>query len=318
MALQRSALESWLSAQPSPNTRAAYRSDLATFGRWCARQGAAPLTADTATLVAFQAAREAAGDSDSTIRRRWSALSSFYGFAVERRLASLNPALGVSRPKVLSGDPSPTFRLSAEAVASYRALAAALDPRIEALVALLVADGLKVGEALALDVDDVSGKPPATSITVRRRGESNRIILDRESAKALRRCVGKRRAGPVFINERSATSENPQRLTRFGADHLIRQLRTDDATEQVTANALRRFHFAVRQADGADLDEVRDGAGLVDVRSVRRYSDTAAEPPAQVATGASGRLERELPSGAAPRAPRRPTADRRASDDARR
>ena len=73
-ALQQSTLEGWLSAQLSANTRAAYRCDLEAFGNWCVRQGAIPLTADTATLVAFQAAREAAGDSDSTIRRRWSAL----------------------------------------------------------------------------------------------------------------------------------------------------------------------------------------------------------------------------------------------------
>ena len=88
------------------------------------------------------------------------------------------------------------MRLSDEAVASYRAAAAALDPRLDALVALLVCDGLKVAEALALDIDDVSGKPPATTITVRRRGQSKRIVLDHDSARAVRRCIGKRRSGP--------------------------------------------------------------------------------------------------------------------------
>lgn len=314
MALHRSALEDWLSAQPSLNTRAAYRSDLETFGRWCAHRGALPLTADTATLVAFQAAREAVGDSDSTIRRRWSALSSFYDFAVDRQLASFNPAVGVDRPKILSGDPSPTQRLSAEAVASCRALAAALDPRLEALVALLVSDGLKVGEALALEIDEVSGRPPATSITVRRRGETKRIILDRESAKAVRRCVGKRRTGPVFISERSRPSDNPQRLTRFGADHLIRQLRTDDATEQVTANALRRFHISTREADGIVLDEVRDRAGLADVRSVRRYIETAIESSAKVGPEEPVISEREALADAGRRRSRRPTPERSKSD----
>ena len=140
------------------------------------------MTADTATLVAFQTAREAAGDSDSTIRRRWSALTSFYSFVVERELRAVNPAVGVDRPKVVSGDPSPTVQLSDEAVASYRAAAAALDPRLDALVALLVCDGLKVAEALALDIDDVSGKPSATTITVRRRGQTTRLILDDATA----------------------------------------------------------------------------------------------------------------------------------------
>src|SRR6478735_7782188 len=185
-ARQHAALDDWLNTQASPNTRAAYRFDLEAFGAWCARRGAIPLTADAATLVAFQAAREAAGDSDSTIRRRWSALSSFYDFAVAGDLRTLNPAAGADRPKVRTGDPSPTVQLSEDAVASYRAAAAALDPRLEALVALLVSDGLKVAEALALDIDDVSGRPPAMTVVLRRRGETRRVVLDRASARAVR------------------------------------------------------------------------------------------------------------------------------------
>jgi integrase/recombinase XerD len=270
-ARQLSALEAWLSTQGSANTRAAYRSDLEMFGNWCSRQGAIPLTADTATLVAFQAAREAAGDSASTIRRRWSALSSFFDFAVDLDLRSTNPSVGVDRPKVVSGDPSPTVQLSEAAVASYRAAAAALDPRLEALVALLVCDGLKVAEALALDIEDVSGKGPTTTITVRRRGKVKRMVLDVGSARAIRRCLGKRRAGPLFVSERSSQSDAPHRLTRFGADHLIRQLRTDPRSEPVTANALRRFHITTRQHAGTALDDVRDRAGLANIRGVRRY-----------------------------------------------
>ncbi|MCU1396380.1 MAG: xerD [Ilumatobacteraceae bacterium] len=275
MELQRSAVERWLDTQASPNTRVAYRSDLDVFGRWCSQHGVVPLSSDVTTLVAFQVAREAAGDSDSTVRRRWSALSSFYDFAVEQRLAGSNPTRGVDRPRVASGDPSPTLQLSAEAVAAYRAMAVSLDPRLDALVALLVSDGLKVAEALALDVEDVSGRSPLMSITVRRRGESKRVVLERESAKAIRRCVGIRRTGPVFTSERSGTSGHPGRLTRFGVDHLIRQLRTTEADHVVTANALRRFHFTKRDADGVMLDELRDSAGLADTRGVRRYTDAS-------------------------------------------
>lgn len=291
-ARQRATVDDWLSTRTSENTRSAYRSDLEAFGDWCARQGAIPLTADPATLVAFQAAREVAGDSDSTIRRRWSAISSFYDFAVDRDLRATNPALGSDRPKVLSGDPSPTMQLSDEAVATCRAVAAALDPRLEALVALLVCDGLKVTEALALDIDDLSGRPPKTAVTVRRRGEMKRVVLDRDSARAVRRCVGKRRAGPVFVSQRSSKADAPSRLTRFGADHLIRQLRTGDTTERVTANALRRFHINEHQHRGTALDDVRDRAGLADVRSVRRYVTTEEEPTAEDVRASQRRVRR--------------------------
>ena len=46
----------------------------------------------------------------------------------------------------------------------------------------------------------------------------------------------------------------------------------------MTANALRRFHIAARRAGGDGLDEVRERAGLADVRGVRRYEAVAAEP----------------------------------------
>jgi integrase/recombinase XerD len=270
LALQRSVTEDWLEEQTSPNTRAAYRSDLASFGRWCSQHGGIALTADTTTLVAFQSAREVAGDSASTIRRKWSSLSSFYDFAIRNDATDTNPTLGVDRPQVASGDPSRTPRLTAGAVASYRSLAAALDPRLDALVALLVVDGLKVSEALALDVSDVRGKPPITSVLVRRRGVSKRVILDAETARAVRRCAAKRQSGPLFASGRTSTSGQSRRLTRFGADHLIRQLNTDETTEHVTANALRRFHIT-HHADDTPLDEVRERAGLANVRSIRRY-----------------------------------------------
>jgi site-specific recombinase XerD len=242
-ARHRRAVTGWLATQASPNTQAAYRADLELFGTWCAHQGAIPLTADTTALVAFQTARAAAGDSSSTLRRRMSALSSFFDFAVERELVAINPADGVRRPPATADAASSTVRLSAAAIAAHRASAAAIDPRLDALVGLLVCDGLKVAEALALDIDDVHGRSPNTSVEVARRGGTERVPLDQGTARALRRCIGERRSGPVFVSERSAATDSPTRLTRFGADHLIRQLRTDASVAPVTANALRRYHL---------------------------------------------------------------------------
>jgi len=263
-------IDAWLQSQAAPNTRAAYRTDLAAFGRWCAQHDAVPITADTAAVVAFHAAREAAGDSAATLRRRWSSLSSFYQFALSSNSIDVNPVVGAGRPKALAGDPSTTPALSARLVDEYIAMAAALDPRLDALVSLLVHDGLKLGEALALDVDDIRGRPPRLSLTVRRKGESRRVELAADSVRAVRRCAGRRRGEPLFTSGRAAAGAPPRRLTRFGADHLIRQL-TADGEERVTANALRRFHFISNHQAGTDLDHVRQRAGLTHVRSLRRY-----------------------------------------------
>ena len=269
VALQRRLAETWIASQRSPNTRAAYRTDLKTFDEWCAGRGSTALRADLETLTAFATAREAAGDSPSTLRRRWSALSSFFDFAIEQHATPTNPLDGVPRPRTSTGNPSTTRRLSPQAVAGYRARAAELDPRLDALVALLVAGGLKLGEALALDVDDVEGRPPKTNLTIPRHGALTRVRLDAESARAVLRCIGARHQGPLFLSGATSHRE-PRRLTRFGADHLIRQLSRDDA-HRVTTNELRRYHITHGNQTDSDLANVRDRAGLANVRSVRRY-----------------------------------------------
>jgi site-specific recombinase XerD len=235
-------IDAWVASQASANTRAAYRTDLETFGRWCAQNDAMPLQADAATVAAFQLAREAAGDSAATLRRRLSSLSSFYRFAIDTDMTDVNPAADAQRPPT-AVEPTTTPVLTPRAVDEYLALATALDPRLDALVSLLVFDGLKLGEALALDVEDVTGKSPKLALTVRRKGAVRRVTLDAESARAVRRCVGRRHREPLFTSGRPAAAESaPRRLTRFGADHLIRQL-SEEGDRRVTTNALRRFYL---------------------------------------------------------------------------
>ena len=262
-------VDAWLAGQESTNTRSAYRIDLSTFGRWCAQHQAVPLSADTAILAAFGLARQEAGDSDATMRRRWSSLSSFYRYAVNTGNVASNPVEGVDRPVELAGKPSGTDLLSAAAVHAYLAMAAELDPRLDALVSMLTRDGIKLGEALALDVGDVSGRPPRTWVTIRRNGTTRRVALDEASARAVRRCAGKRTEQPLFTSGHRSRTRTPQRLSRFGADHLIRQLR-DCNDEGVTANELRRYFITSKHRDGRALDDLRDDAGLADTRSVAR------------------------------------------------
>jgi len=288
-------VDTWLAGHESANTRSAYRTDLAMFGRWCAQHHSVPLAADTATLAAFGLARQAAGDSDVTMRRRWSSLSSFFQYAVNTGNAASNPVDGVDRPVELSGNPSRTTLLSADAVDACLAMAALLDPRLEALVAMLVRDGIKLGEALAIDVDDISGRPPRTSVTIRRNGKTRRVTLDESTARALRRCAGRRTDQPLFISDHRARTRTPQRLSRFGADHLLRQLRYDN-DERVTANELRRFYITSQHQSGAALDDLRDDAGLSDTRGITRFVAKHQPSPASSATPTAAATPIEPPA----------------------
>ena len=259
-------IQHWLATLATTNTRDAYAVDLARFGQWCVAQQAVPFRADPATIVAFHAAQQAAGHSVATQRRRWSALSSFYQYALDNGIIDTNPAATSGRPRLPADATSSTIILHAEDVDAYLAAAEAFDPRLDALVSLIVFDGLKLGEALALDIDDVRGRTPNMTIRVRRRNGDRRVKLQARSARAVSRCVGRRSDEPLFTGPPRGGVTH--RLTRFGADHLLKKLATTGTP--ISANALRRFHITTHHATGADLDNVRTRAGLDDIRTVRR------------------------------------------------
>ena len=272
-----------MAEQRTPNTRLAYRADLEAFGRWCVQRDSLPLHVDAATFGEFEAARRAAGDSPSTLRRRRASLASFYRFAVDSAAIDVNPVDAANRVSLAAAGPSATDVLERAAVEAYMATAAALDPRLEALVSLLVFDGLKLGEALAIDVGDVSGRPPKVSLVLRRRGAEQRVQLTDSTARAVRRCAGRRPDGPLFVSARAgAPSVTAPRLTRFGADHLIRQL-TAPGAARVTSNALRRYYFPGQHGRG------RRPAGD---RQRHRAGRRARAAPLHLASGAGPRGRR--------------------------
>jgi integrase len=229
-----------------------------------------PLRISATDVAAYQAACADSGDSSSTIRRRSSALSSFFDFALRGDVVSENPVAGSTRPLVAVGDPSPTPRLRAVAVESMLQRAEELDPRLHALVALLALEGVKLGEALQLDVTDIRGRSGNVTADVQRAGQRHRLPLRTESGAAVRRCTNGRADGPLFLSGRPSSGTPSARLTRFGADHLIKRL-PPHRGQPLTANALRRFFVTSSHAAGVELDEIRDRAGLADVRTARRY-----------------------------------------------
>lgn len=96
-------------------------------------------------------------------------------------------ALRIAREN--AGNSALAPQLTPEALATYRAQAAALDPCLDALVALLALDGLATSEALARDATDRRDRGPTVAVTVRRRGESRRVVLHLDRVYGLRRCA---------------------------------------------------------------------------------------------------------------------------------
>ena len=142
-----------------------------------------------------------------------------------------------------------------------------LRTKATALVALLMLDGLKLGEALDADLDDLTGPPP--TLTVTRQGRFQTIALDPSTASAIDMYAAERTTGPLLLGK-SPTRE-PARLTRFGADHLVKRASAKAGiTKPVSANTLRRYYATNAHAQGASLDDIRARLGHYDRRTTRR------------------------------------------------
>lgn len=259
----------WLATYRSTNTRDAYRRDLTAFTLWCDARGVAPLSCSPRQLGAYREAKSAGGASPATVNRHLSSLRAFFDAAVEMGATTDHP-LPRRNPATIA--PSETTALSLEA--AHRLLSASqVDPRTAVLVHLLLRDGLRLAEALGLDHAHIDGPARAKVVTVRRHGRDHRITLSPDSSAAvvaLQRAHG--RTGPLLT---SLTHEHGgKRITRFGADHLIKGAARAAGLDDVSANVLRHTHAALAERAGDDAEEIQQRMGHRDVRTTRRYLAT--------------------------------------------
>jgi site-specific recombinase XerD len=276
------AVAAFLDACRCANTRAAYQADLAQIAAWCREGGTLDLLSiDTDDVARYRTACELAGAAPATVARRLSTVSSVSAFA------SANGARPVLRPEAVVERPSIESTSSTELLddADADALLRAADetgPRAAALLRLLLLDGLKVGEVIRADAGDVGGRPPRVRLSIRDR-RPRTIDLHRDTGSALRRYLGGRRDGPLLLSERRG--REPQRLTRFGVDYLLKQVaRAAGITQSVSSNVLRRRFVMTAHAHGSDLDDIRRQAGHAQARTTRRYLENEDSSPTSTPT----------------------------------
>lgn len=258
----------WLDGLASAHTRDAYRRDLAVFRAWCAAECELPLEVGAGEVGRYRDACGDAGAGPATILRRLSALSSFFDHAVAAAAVERNPVTGVGRPAPATAT-SPALDES-EALALFDA-AVDLGPKVAVLVALLLWDGLKLGEALALDAAEIQGPGRSLRATVVRRRQRVSVPLDERSALAIRWHLDGRDQGPLLLGD-SPTLGPGSRLTRFGADFLLKRAATRaDLGRTISANTLRRTYIANAHRGGTPVEDIRHQVGHHSARDTRRY-----------------------------------------------
>ncbi|PWU44682.1 integrase [Micromonospora globispora] len=282
--------EAWLrNRRLSEHTRDAYRRDIAGWLTWCAGRGLDPLRANFLdvneygrALESTLAVRTGRPLTPATVARRLSALSSWYDFLVKLRAVDANPVSGADRPRI-DRDHSATVGLTPDEVDALLAAAEAetgpTAARNRAVIALLADLGLRVGELVSLNLDDLGAERGHRSVRfVGKGGKVRRRALTPGTAYVLDAYLAARAAaqgvtvpqltGPLLV---TATGG---RLDRHSVFRLVRRLAQAagiPAWAKLSPHSLRHAFATTARAEGVPLEDVQDAMGHADPRTTRRY-----------------------------------------------
>lgn len=271
----------------SEHTVVAYRADLEDFCAFCERLGRSLDALDHRGLRAYLANLETRGFARSSIRRRASAVRSFYRFlhrdgVVERNPADLLslPRSGSRLPKVLK--PVEVGRILEGAEGRVRTDGPA-EPeawRDLALLELLYDAGLRAGEACALRMADVDLRDGWLRVEQGKGGRDRVLPLAEPAAVAIRAYLERGRdelavraeadPGTVFLNSRGRA------MTTRDVRRVVEKL--GRGVGRPVWPHLLRHSFATHLLEGgADLRAVQELLGHVDVGSTQVYTHVTSE-----------------------------------------
>jgi integrase/recombinase XerD len=240
------------------------RSDAAGVeGGWSASVEQVAATVESYTREPLPSAK---APSEATITRRMASISTFYRRAVYEDLVPRNPFDPAKRPR--PPEQAATAGLSKQRARRLIAAARAEGPREAALVLLLLELGLRISEAVGVDIEDGGEQGPHRVIYIKGKGQAAKrtpVPLNPTVAQAVDRAAAGRPCGPLL------TTSTGRRLTRQHAGKLIGRLGAQIGLPSLHSHQLRHAFVTISLDEGASLRDVQDAARHADPRTTRRY-----------------------------------------------
>lgn len=261
----------WLLGFGSANTRKAYRRDLKGWLEFCETVGVEPLHARRGHVDAWARLLETEGSAPATVARRLAAVSSWYSYLhAEEVLPGASPCAHVRRPRI--SDDSRTLGPDREEARALLAAAHELGPKYEALICLLLLNGLRVSEVVGADVNHLDTERGHRLLRVRRKGGRTALVpLAPRTSAALDAYLSERTEGPLFLGELRGRG-TVGRLTASGATYVVQRLTARAGiTKRLSPHSLRHAFVTLALEAGSTLTDVQDAAGHADPRTTRRY-----------------------------------------------
>lgn len=265
----------------SPETLRAYRRDLSFFLEFCERAGVDKPEAVGHRLVRrYMANLQSRGYARSTVARRAAAVRGLFRYLVRTGRLDVDPTLALSLPRRERRLPRVLSLREVESAAARHSLHVyRTSLRDMALVELLYATGMRVGELAALNVRDIDLK--RGEVRVLGKGRKERVIpLHRVAVEMIDAYLTKERprlaantgmeackVEPLFLSVRGG------RLSDRGVRRVVeRFFRGLEGGKRVSPHTLRHTFATHLLQGGADLRTVQELLGHVDLSTTQIYT----------------------------------------------
>lgn len=252
----------------SGRTIQAYRRDLERF---LAAFGDRPPDLDASEVERYLltlAKSDGSPVAPATAARHHAALSSFFTWLVEQEQIERSPMKKIKKTRVKE---PPTGALSPALEEQLLRQAKEKDVRVHALLLLLVRTGLRISEALALDVRDLRLDELAIDVRSGKGDKQRQVFLTTDAKAALKRLLrgqpSPRPYDPVFTSQRGRLSyQRAAALFKAVAGHL----RNSDGSE-LHLHQLRHTFCTTQLLKGMNPAHLMTLAGHADLRTLGRY-----------------------------------------------
>ncbi len=218
----------------------------------------------------------------SSIARKISSLRSFYKYLVRERVIPVNPAKGVSTPKVEKTLPTAltvdeAFRLmdSPQTISGNPSKGSKKKGlRDRAILELLYSSGLRVSELVGLNLNEVD--LDLGIVKVMGKGRKERIVpVGTKAIEALEAYLHERGIPggdePIFVNSSGG------RLTARSVGRLMKEYTRRSGIFRKTSPHSLRHTFATHLLDaGADIREIQEMLGHSSLSTTQRYTHISA------------------------------------------
>ncbi len=266
----------------SHNTIAAYRDDLESFVQFLCndyltleRDLLDLQTVDHLSIRAYLGSLSRRKLSRASMARHLSALRTFFRFLLREGVVKMNPARAVATPKREKYLPEVLQSAEVTLLLEQPDLERPLGVRDQAWLELLYASGLRVGELVGIDLDDLELR--GKLVKVHGKGSKERIVpFGKKAAAAITAYLEVRKN----LAKESESEENPLWLNHRGERITARSIRrlldgyVRDASLRagISPHTLRHSFATHLLNAGADLRAIQELLGHVSLSTTQKYT----------------------------------------------